>query len=76
MTVMLKVKEAEKKTEKDRALVKEGCGHIRSEDIIIDEDNDTKTKTETEKDRAMVIEGCGHIRSQDIIIDTKTKTWS
>ena len=27
--VMMKVKEAEKKTEKDRALVKEGCGHIR-----------------------------------------------
>ena len=33
--MMLKVKEAEKKTEKDRALVKEGCGHIRSEDLII-----------------------------------------
>ena len=33
--MMMKVKEAEKKTEKDRALVKEGCGHIRSEDVII-----------------------------------------
>ena len=34
LVVMMKVKEAEKKTEKDRALVKEGCGHIRSEAII------------------------------------------
>ena len=30
--MMMKVKEAEKKTEKDRALVKEGCGHIRCRD--------------------------------------------
>ena len=45
MSVMLKVKEAEKKTEKDRALVKEGCGHIRSEDIMIETKTKTKTKT-------------------------------
>ena len=29
MMVIIKVKEAEKKTEKDRALVKEGCNQIR-----------------------------------------------
>ena len=29
MMVTIKVKEAEKKTEKDRALVKEGCNQIR-----------------------------------------------
>ena len=55
MSVMLKVKEAEKKTEKDRALVKEGCGHIRSEDIIINAK--TKTKTTACSKRAVAILG-------------------
>ena len=45
--MMMKVKEAEKKTEKDRALVKEGCGHIRSEDLIIN----IKIKKDKERDK-------------------------
>ena len=53
--MILKVKEAEKKTEKDRALVKEGCGHIRSEDITINAK--TKTKTTACSKRAVAILG-------------------